>query len=375
LKNINIMRIILTGGGTGGHLTPLVAIADKLKAKLGPESNILYIGSGAEMESKIMSENGIPATFVASGKLRRYFSFKNFIDIFKLPIGFVQSLWKIWKFMPDVIFSKGGYVAVPIVVAGWIYRIPIIIHESDSTPGLANQFLAKFANRIAVAYPSAEEYFPTEKTALVGNPIRFQVTDGDAIMLRRELEFTESRKTLLILGGSQGSKIINNAFVEILPKLLHNFQIIHQTGQENFDNVLSAAAMMGVKNGHGGYFAAPFMNANKLRDAFALSDLVISRAGATAITEIAANAKPVILIPIAESANDHQRMNAYALAKIGAALVLEESNLGEHILLENINSILGNDDLRSSMIENIKTFYHPNAAEIIANSIIEIARI
>jgi UDP-N-acetylglucosamine--N-acetylmuramyl-(pentapeptide) pyrophosphoryl-undecaprenol N-acetylglucosamine transferase len=368
------MRIVLTGGGTGGHLTPLVAVADKLKAKLGSEANILYVGSGAAMEKQIMGEEGIPVAFVISGKMRRYFSLQNFVDFFKLPIGFVQSLWILLRFMPDVIFSKGGYVAVPIVLAAWVYRIPIMMHESDSVPGIANQFLAKFANRIAVAYPSAEEYFPKEKTALVGNPIRFQVTDGDPIMLRQELGFTQSRKTLLVLGGSQGSQIINSAVVRILPELLKYFQVIHQTGQANFEDVMHEAAFMGVKVGHGGYYATPFMNANKLRDAFALSDLVISRAGATSITEIAANSKPAILIPILESANDHQRMNAYALAKIGAALVLEETNLGEHIFLEKINNILNDDELQKGMIEEIKTFYHSTAAEVIANSVIEIAR-
>jgi UDP-N-acetylglucosamine--N-acetylmuramyl-(pentapeptide) pyrophosphoryl-undecaprenol N-acetylglucosamine transferase len=368
------MRIILTGGGTGGHLTPLVAVADKLKTKLGSEADILYIGSGAEMEKQIMAEENIPTKFVISGKMRRYFSLQNFVDFFKVPVGFVQSLWILLRFMPDVIFSKGGYVAVPIVLAGWIYRIPILMHESDSAPGIANQFLSKFANRIAVAYPSAQQYFPAEKTALVGNPIRFQVTQGDPLILRQELGFTQSRKTLLILGGSQGSQIINEAIIKILPQLLQHFQVIHQTGKEHYENVIREAAIMGVKAGHEGYYATPFMNANKLRDAFALSDLVISRAGATFITEIAANGKPAILIPISQSANDHQRMNAYALAQIGAALVLEETNLGEHILLEKINHILNDSDLQQTMIEKIKTFYHPSAAEVIANGIIEIAR-
>lgn len=368
------MRIVLTGGGTGGHLTPLVAVAERLKMKLPAEADILYIGSGAEMEKQIMAEAGIPVKFVVSGKMRRYFSFQNFVDLFKVPVGFVQSLWILLRFMPDVIFSKGGYVAVPIVLAAWLYRIPIIIHESDSAPGVANQFLAKFANRIAVAYPTAEEYFPKEKTALVGNPIRFQVTEGDARILRQEIGFTESRKTILVLGGSQGSKVINDAIIKILPKLLQRFQIIHQTGQDHLQDVVSEAAFMGVKAGRDGYVATGFMTANKLRDAFALSDLVISRAGATFITEIAANGKPTIMIPISQSANDHQRMNAYALAQIGAAQVLEESNLGEHILLEKIENILNNEELQKSMTEKIKTFYHPNAADVIANGIIELAR-
>lgn len=368
------MRIVLTGGGTGGHLTPLVAVADKLKSKLGPDCQFLYIGSGAEIEKRIMTEEGIPMKFVMSGKFRRYFSFQNFVDFFKIPIGFVQALWILLRFMPDAVFSKGGYVAVPIVMAAWFYRIPILMHESDSTPGLANQFLARFASRIAVAYPSAEEYFPREKTALVGNPIRKQITEGDAILFRKEAGFTESKKTILVLGGSQGSQIINDAIVKILPQLLFHYQIIHQTGEINFENVVREAAFMGIKAGREGYCAVPFMNANKLRDAFALSDLVISRAGATFITEIAANEKPAILIPISNSANDHQRMNAYALAKIGAALVLEETNLGEHILMEKIGNILNDENLHRTMTEQIKTFYHPNAADVIANSVIEIGR-
>lgn len=368
------MRIVLTGGGTGGHLTPLVAIANKLKSKLGPEAQFLYIGSGAPMEKQIMSEEGIPAKFVLSGKMRRYFSFQNFVDVFKIPIGFFQSLGILLWFSPDVIFSKGGYVAIPIVVAAWIYRIPIMIHESDSIPGVANKFLAKFANRIAVAYPSAEEYFPREKTALVGNPVRFQVLEGDPALIRERLKFTESKKVILVLGGSQGSQTINLAIVKVLPRLLHQFQIIHQTGQEHLEEILKEAAFLGIKPGHDGYFATPFLNANDLKEAFALSDLVISRAGATFITEIAANEKPAILIPISESANDHQRMNAYALAHIGAAIVLEESNLGEHILMEKIEKIMTDQDLRQGMTQKIKTFYHPNAAEVIASSLIEIAR-
>ena len=369
------MRIVLTGGGTGGHLTPLIAIADRLRNKIGPDLKLLYIGSGAPMEKQIMSEKGIPAKFVLSGKMRRYFSFKNFIDFFKLPIGFLQSLWILLWFSPDVIFSKGGYVAVPIVIVAWIYRIPIMIHESDSIPGVANQFLSKFANRIAVAYPSAEQYFPKEKTALIGNPIRFEVTEGQAAILRKKLNFTEAKKTILVLGGSQGSQTINDAMVKILPQILPYYQIIHQTGQENFESVIKEAAYLGIKSGHEGYFATPFMNANELRDAFALCNLVISRAGATFITEIAANGKPAIFIPIENSANDHQRMNAYELARIGAGLVLEESNLGEHMLVEKINYILNDENLMQIMAEKIKTFYHPNATEVIANSIIEIARV
>lgn len=368
------MRIVLTGGGTGGHLTPLVAVADKIRGKIGPEAEFLYVGSGAEMEKKVMNEHGIRSKHVLGGKMRRYFSLQNFTDFFKIPIGFLQSLWILFVFMPDAIFSKGGYVAVPVVLAAWIYRIPVLIHESDSIPGISNQFLSKFAKRVAVAYPSAEQYFPKAKVALTGNPVRFEVTEGDPIMLRTQLGFTASKKTLLVLGGSQGSQIINEAIVKILPQLLYSYQVIHQTGEKNFNEVVALAGRQGIKADREGYHPTPFLNANQLRDAFALSDLVVSRAGAASISEIAANGKPAILIPLENSANDHQRMNAFALAKIGAALVLEEGNLGEHILLKEIEKIISDENLREKMIGQIKTFYHPNATDVIANGVIELAR-
>jgi len=366
------MRIVLTGGGTGGHLFPLVAVIRKMKEKLGPEGEFLYIGSGATMEKEVMSKEGIPMKFVQSGKLRRYFSMQNFVDFFKIPIGFIQALWILLWYMPDVVFSKGGYVAVPTVLAAWVYRIPILIHESDAMPGMSNRFLANFASRIAVAYPTAEEYFPAEITALVGNPVRSNIADGDAKMLRMQFEFTESKKTILVLGGSQGSQVINNAIVRILPKLLEYVQIIHQTGEKNYEEIVRQAGEFGIKARHGGYYPIAFLDENMLRDAFALSDLVISRAGAMFITEIAANKKPAILIPLDGSANDHQRLNAYELAKVGGALVLEETNLGEHLLLENIQKLLDDDKLRASMAQSLSSFHHPAAAEIIANAVIEL---
>ena len=320
-----------------------------------------------------MTQENIPTKFIKTAKLRRYFSIENITQLWKLPIGFVQSLWYLWQFMPDVVFSKGGYVAVPAVLAARIYRIPVLIHESDAVPGLSNQFLGKYASRIAVSYPSAEEYFPRERTALVGNPVRKEITGGDAYILRKTLHFTESRKTILILGGSQGSKNLNDAIVRILPQLLSRFQVIHQTGQANYEYVTQFAASQGIKAGHEGYYAAAFLDSNRLRDSYALADLVISRAGATSIAEIAANEKPSILVPLEGSANDHQRMNAYALAKIGAAVVLEENNLGEHMLMEKINTIFENDDLRNALMKNIQAFHHPGAAEVIANGLIELA--
>jgi UDP-N-acetylglucosamine--N-acetylmuramyl-(pentapeptide) pyrophosphoryl-undecaprenol N-acetylglucosamine transferase len=366
------MKIVLTGGGSGGHLFPLIAVARKLKDKLGPEASFLYIGSGAQMERSVMQQEGIAAKFVLSGKLRRYASFQNFIDIFKVPVGFIQALWILLRFMPDAVFSKGGYVAIPTVLAAWVYRIPVLIHESDAVPGMANKFLANFATRIAVAYPDAQDYFPKDKTAYIGNPIREDIADGDAEMLRRQLKFTESKKTILVIGGSQGSQVINNAIIKVLPQLLEYVQVIHQTGENNYDEVVTFAGEQGIKAGHDGYYPTKFLQDNMMRDAYALADLVISRAGANSIAEIAANRKPAILVPLEGSANDHQKINAYEIAKIGGAVILEEINLGEHLLLENIKKILFEEGYGESMGEKISTFYHKNAAEVIANSIVEI---
>ncbi len=367
------MRIVLTGGSSGGHLFPLVAVAKEIRKILGPQVEIIYIGTGSLLEKQIMKEENIPAKHVLSGKKRRYFSFQNFIDIFKTPLGIVQSLAILLWYMPDVVFAKGSYASIPVCIAAFFYRIPILIHESDAVPGVANQFIAKIAKRVSVAYPSAEKYFPRHEVALIGNPVRSEINQGNASLIREKLEFTESKPTILVLGGSQGSQIINDSIVRILPKLLKRAQVIHQTGIKNYEKVIHQAAEFGIKAGREGYAPFSFLEINMLKDAYAAADLVISRAGANTIAEIAANGKAAILIPLESAANNHQAMNAYELARIGGALVLEEMNLGENILWEKINYLLDDEELRKNMGEKIKVFYHPRSAEKIAEGIIEIA--
>lgn len=367
------MRIVLTGGGSGGHITPLIAVARKLREKLGSDLELLYIGSGAQMEKDFMNQEGIPAKYVLSGKMRRYFSFQNFVDIFKLPIGFIQALWILLVFMPDAVFSKGGSISVPVVIAAWLYRIPILIHESDAAPGTSNQVLDKFATDVVLTYAHAQNYFETSKTAIWGIPVREDLLGGNVVEARKMFNFSESKPTILVLGGSQGAQIINESIIKIFPQLLSHTQLIHQTGEKDFENAIRLAGEYGVKAGHDGYFAVASMNSSMMRNALALADLVISRAGATSISEIAANKKASILVPLEKSANDHQRMNAYEIAKIGGAVVLEETNLGRHIFLEKIDQLLKDDEMRSAMAEKIQVFYHPNAAENIAAGIIKLA--
>lgn len=368
------MRIVLTGGGTGGHIFPLVSVAKKLKEKLGMEAELLYIGSKGKMEKEAMEENGIPVKYAMSGKVRRYFSLENIVDFLKIPIGLAQSLWILLVYMPDVVFSKGGYVSVPVVLAAWLYHIPVLIHESDAVPGVANKFLGMLAKRIAVSYPSAEKYFSAKKVALTGNPTREEILQGNPALARQKFNLTESLPTILIIGGSQGAQLINKAIIRIIPQLLHSAQIIHQTGENNFEEVKHLAAEMGVKESKGGYHATPFLKIDELKDVLAVADLVISRAGSNSISDIAAVKKPTLLIPLSSAANDHQRMNAYALAEIGAAAVLEENNLGENILMEKIEKLLKDKSLASAMAEKIKSFHHADAADKIADGIIGLVR-
>lgn len=362
------MKIVLTGGGTGGHIIPLIAVAKKIKEKK-PDAEFLFIGPNGGLEKKLMAAEGIPVKKAISGKMRRYFSLANFVDFFKVPIGLVQALWHLLWYMPDAIFSKGGYASIPVVVAGWFYRIPIMIHESDANPGLANSMLAKFSERVAISYPQAEVYFPSKQVVLTGNPLRPDIAAGDPQKARAEFSLSDSKKIIFVWGGSQGSKIINNKIVEILPELLKKYQIIHQTGEKNFEEVKSKAGFLGIKVGREGYFTLPFIGEN-LKDILAVSDLIISRAGSSSISEIAANGKPSIIIPLENSANDHQRMNAYAAAKTGGCSVLEENNLGENMLLGEINEIMEKEGFRNKLATNIKAFYHPDAADRIADGIL-----
>ena len=362
------MRIVLTGGGSGGHLTPLVAVAKKIREKV-PEVEFMFIGPDGKLEADIIGRENIPIRNIMTGKLRRYFSLKNIIDFFRIPLGIAKSLWLLLFFMPDAIFSKGGAASFPVVVAGWLYRIPILTHESDSNPGLANSMIGKFSNRVAVAYPETEKYFPAAQVVLTGNPLREDIARGDADKAKKLFSLTESKKLILVLGGSQGAASINDKILNILPELLHKYQIIHQVGEANFSEVERRAGEAGIKIGREGYHVVAFLK-EEILDVLAAADLVISRAGATSIAEIAANKKPAIIIPLETSASDHQRMNAYSLARIGGCVVMEDNNMGEHMLLEKIDQIMNDELLRDKLAINIGTFYHPEAAGKIADGIL-----
>ena len=363
-------RVVLAGGVSGGHTFPLIAVAQSLQKKYPGGIEYLFIGSKGPVESEAMAQQGIPAKYVLTGKWRRYFSLQNVIDLFKIPLGFFQALWYLFLFLPDAVFAKGGSASVPVVLAAWLYRIPIIIHDSDATVGYANRFLARFATRIAIAYPSAREFLPEKKTALTGNPVRQEITQGNKERALLLSGLSSEKPTLLVIGGSLGATVLNEIILKALPELLaKGIQVYHQTGKEHFEAIKNAVIEYKITLGSGGYFPKDLLTAEELADALSLASVVLSRSGAGSVSDIAANKKATILVPFAAAANDEQRLNAYEIAKIGGALVLEEANLVEHILLEKIDELLSSPELRQSMGEKMSAFYHPDAADAIAEGL------
>lgn len=324
-------KIIMTGGGTAGHVTPNIALLPALKEA---GYDITYIGSYNGMEKELIEACGIPYYGIDSGKLRRYFDWKNFSDPLHVIRGFAQAVGLMRKIKPDIVFSKGGFVSVPVVLAAKTCGIPAIIHESDITPGLANKIAAKGAKKICCNFPETLKYLPAEKAVLTGTPIRRELLSGNKEKAYRLCNFPNIHKpVLLIIGGSSGSKAINEAVRKILPELLEEFYVIHLCGKGNLDHQLDGLV---------GY--AQFEYANKeLTDMFALADLAVSRAGANAICELLALRKPNILIPLSAAASrGDQILNAKSFEKQGFSFVIQEEDVTDSLLLESIQTVYKN---------------------------------
>lgn len=334
-------RIILTGGGTAGHVTPNIALIPKLK-ELGYD--IQYIGSYEGIEKELIEPFGIPYHGISSGKLRRYFSVQNFTDPFRVIKGFGEARKLIKDLKPDVIFSKGGFVSVPVVLAGKKCKVPVIIHESDMTPGLANKIAIPSASKVCCNFPETLENLPKGKAVLTGSPIRQELLSGNKIAAMDMCGFTADKPVILVIGGSLGSVIVNNAVSEALPELLNHFQIIHLCGKGKTDESLKNTK---------GYCQFEYIK-NELRDIFALADIVISRAGANAICELLALRKPNLLIPLsAKASRGDQILNARSFERQGFSLVIEEEELSKDSLLQAVQNLYDNrstfmDAMRSS---------------------------
>ncbi len=370
------MKILLTGGATGGHFYPVIAVAEELNS-IARENKIvdmeLYFMSPTPYNEGILFNNKIIYKKNYAGKIRRYFSILNFFDLFKTLWGVILSTWDIFMLYPDVVFGKGGYASFPALFAARILRIPVVIHESDSVPGRVNLWAGKFAERVAISYPEASNYFKKEKVAYTSNPIRKDLLIPLTANAHEFLNLKKDIPTILILGGSLGSQTINDALTEALPKLLETYQVIHQTGKTHIEETKKIAeAVLFHSSFKDRYHPYDYMDSLTLRSAAGAADLVISRSGST-IFEIAAWGVPSILIPIRESVSHDQTKNAFAYARSGAAIVIEENNLTGNILYAEVNRILQNPDITRSMRAATKEFTKPNAAHLIAEEILKIA--
>jgi UDP-N-acetylglucosamine--N-acetylmuramyl-(pentapeptide) pyrophosphoryl-undecaprenol N-acetylglucosamine transferase len=317
-------KIVLTGGGTAGHVTPNLALLPRLQ-ELGYE--ISYIGSYDGIEKKLVSDYHLTYYQISTGKLRRYFSLKNVTDPFRVIKGYFEAKKILKQLQPNLVFSKGGFVSVPVVRAAHALHIPCIIHESDITPGLANKLCIPVATKVCCNFPETLHYLPKEKAILSGSPIRAELTTGDPFAAKNFCHFKSNLPVILIIGGSLGSTAINNVVREALPNLLTNFQIIHLCGKGKIDPSL---------DGTEGYMQFAYVK-EELKDIFALAELVISRAGANVICELLALKKPNILIPLPSAGSrGDQLLNAKSFEKQGFSIVLDEKNLNKKHFVDSI---------------------------------------
>ena len=320
-------KIVLTGGGTAGLVTPNIALLPSLR-EAGYE--IHYIGSYDGIEKKLIEDYKISYYGISTGKFRRYFALKNFTDPLRVIKGYSEARKILKQIRPDIVFSKGGFVSVPVVRAAHSLGIPCIIHESDMTPGLANKLCIPVANKVCCNFPETLKMLPEDKAVLTGSPIRAELRQGNRIAALELCGFTANKPVIMVIGGSLGAASINKVVREALPKLLEDFQIIHICGKEKVDNLLLNVP---------GYKQFEYVKA-ELKDLFALADVVISRAGANAICELLALKKPNVLIPLsAKSSRGDQILNAHSFESQGFSLVIDEDDLIDSVLVEKIHEI------------------------------------
>lgn len=370
------MKILFTGGGTGGHFYPIIAVANAVRQRVTDRKIIppqLYYMAPSKYNPRAVFDSEMQFLQVPAGKMRRYFSILNFLDIFKTIYGCIWALLQMYRIFPDVVFGKGGYASFPALFAAKILRIPVIIHESDSKPGRVNLWAGKFAKKIAISYPEASKYFKQDRVALTGNPIRQEIAEPLSNGAIEFLKLENNIPTILVLGGSQGSKMINDIIIESAPELLNRYQIIHQTGKNNFEETKNTMSVVLANHPYSyRYHPYDFLNELALRMSAGTSEIVVSRAGST-IFEIAAWGLPSIIIPLPNTISHDQTANAFAYAKSGASVVIEENNLSSHVLIEEIDRIITSPTINQKMREKAKAFSRLDSANVIADAILNTA--
>lgn len=348
-------KILLTGGGSAGHVTPNISIYESLRDK---GFDVHYIGRKDSIEEGLIRPLGIPYHSIQAGKLRRYFDWQNFTDVFRIIIGFFQSLFILFRVQPKVIFSKGGFVACPVVWAGWVLRIPIVIHESDITPGLANRLSLPFAKKVCLTFEESGKYIKAHQRIFTGLPVRRVIREGKKGMGYQITGFSPDKAVLLIMGGSQGAQAINEVVRADLDKLLASFQICHLAGAGHLAEI-----------DRPGYFQLEYAK-EELPDLLAISDVILSRAGATSIFEFLSLRKPSLLIPLPKSASrGDQLLNAAIFEKAGFAEVLFQEDLNKDLLFEKLGKLL---EKRVEYVERMENSELGDATERVVEVVLDI---
>ena len=354
MREIVMKHIVLTGGGTAGHVTPNIALIPLLQQS---GYKISYIGSKNGIEKQLIEDMKIPYYGISSGKLRRYLSAENVSDVFRVIKGVSEARKLLKELKPDIIFSKGGFVSVPVVRSAKLLHIPVIIHESDMTPGLANKLSFPAAKAICCNFPETAQYLPADKAVVTGTPIRSELMNGDAESGRKFCGFENDKPVILVIGGSLGSSILNEAIRDGLPELLKDFNIVHLCGHGKYDCALAKTP---------GYVQFEYIK-KELPDLFALASVVVSRAGANSISEICALAKPNLLVPLsAKASRGDQILNARSFEKQGFSMVIDEEDLTVDSLRSGVKQLYEN---RQSYIDAMKAAPNTDAAGIIMNLI------
>ena len=372
------MKILLTGGGTGGHFYPMIAVAQQIR-KISEENKLLqpdiYFVSDQPYDEESLFKNNIIFKQLSTGKIRRYFDLRNVLDFFKTILAVGKAFMLMFSIYPDVVFTNGGFASFPALFAARFFRIPVVIHVTDTVPGKVDGWASKFAKKISTGFPESAEYLAKykEKVAYTGNPIRRGLGTALEQGAHEFLKLEKGTPTIMIIGGSQGAKLINDVIGDILTKLIEKYQVIHQTGANNFDEIVSRTNLILEGSSYKDrYKPFKYLDLLALRMSAGASDLVISRAGGS-ISEIAAWGLPSIIIPITSSAGDHQRQNAFSYARKGAAIVIEEKNMTPHLLEAEINRLMSDLARREEMSKKAKEFATPDAAKKIADEILRMA--
>ena len=383
------IRIVITGGGSGGHTFPLIAVYRELRKMAETQKvslEVIYIGPDDFTLPYILKEEGIKVKTIIAGTSRGSSNFiKSILGFFKMIGGIFQSLFYIYVLMPDVVFSKGGYGSFPVVFWSILFFIPTYAHESDAVPGLVNHMVGRFCKKVFISFDYTKRYFSSKKTLLTGNPIRLDLFDQtlDKKDVKKLLNLDDEKSVVTIIGGSQGSRHINDFILDILPKIIKDVEVIHQTGKTNYKEVTREAdvvfqEIIGDKEQQKYYHPLPFFeeaetpSISSLKDVFAVSDLIIARAGSGLIFEIAASGKPSILIPLPWASRGHQKRNAYEYAKNEATVVIEEGNLKPNIFSDLIIQIVSDKKKKEKMSQAALEFAKPKAAHDIAQHLLQI---